>query len=316
MKINNPFDTGFGSLINTVRISEELTRYLAVVDIDSLSYEYRIGSTNKLVFITGYSEEEKELPIWDHPLVFQDIKQNKIVAVDLRKYVKTDNEQPLYIRDIIRDKSSVDFLTLRALLTMDSINDQLGLHRAIFKNVASGMSGFIGSILNSIVGLDVVEKAYVEIAVGLYCNLAMVPNDDIEDILESVRARVIKTPYSLKIPEKRLREIVEKIPYKVESLEDMIKMIQIVLPEEKRNFVSETTIVNAVSNAFYGPGGSETIIMSLEHIPTWMALVYVGLENKSYKKSKLGTILQKEDKRIKSKEIIKHFEHYLKSSVV
>ena len=63
MKIDNPYDTSFGSLINTAKISEELTRYLVSADIDSLSYEYSVEGDNKLIFITGYNDEEKLLPL-------------------------------------------------------------------------------------------------------------------------------------------------------------------------------------------------------------------------------------------------------------
>lgn len=316
MKINNPYDTSFGSLINTTKISESLTRYLALVDIKLLSYEYSVEGDSKLIFITGYNDEEKELPIWEHPLVFQDIKQNKIVAVDLRKYVKTDNTQPMNLSDIVRDKGSMDFCVLRALLTLDSINDELGEHRPIYKNIASAMSGFVSTIYSSIVGLDIVEKAHTEVAVGYYCNLAMVDDKDLKEMLDPIKARVLKTPYSLKMNEKTLKATIDNIPHEVTSMESMLEMIRSVLPIEKKPFITESALINAIGNAFYGPGGSETLIMSLEHIPTWMALVYTGLENKSYKRSKLGSILLKDNKRIKSKEVAKHIENYLKDKTL
>ncbi len=312
MIIENPYDTSFGKLINTKNITNELMKYLTGVDSRDLNYEFTRSGDNHIIFITGYNDEEQELPIWEHPLVFTDSKNREIVAVDIRKYVKKLDEQPLNIYDVVKDKSSLDFLVLRSLLTLDFINGDIGLHRAVYKHGSVALGVWMSTIVNALIALNPLEKAYVEIAVTYYASLLFVREESIKDMLSGVEARVSKGRYSVPIPPKAIGNLINKLNPGIGGISGMIHNINQVLPEDKQQFITEDAIVNMLGNSWYGPGSVETIIMSLEHMPTWLALLCVNSENKSYKRTKIATVLEKGMKVIKPKEIIKHFELYLK----
>ena len=104
-----PYETYFGSKISVDKVKQELTKYLGSVDVIPLQYEYVIDNKFKLAFIIGKNQDEKELPMWEHPILIDNIKNGPVLAIDLRRYVKNvDNtDDIMYLAEHIKDKNHV-----------------------------------------------------------------------------------------------------------------------------------------------------------------------------------------------------------------
>ena len=72
----DPYLTSYGRLINIENLKKELLKYVITND-SNLNYEYATEDQSKLVFITGYNSEEKELPLFEHPIIIKDMKNNR-----------------------------------------------------------------------------------------------------------------------------------------------------------------------------------------------------------------------------------------------
>ena len=83
-----PSETSFGKRINIDKIKTELFKYLSTTDVTTLSYEYVTDSKLILAFITGRNELERELPMFEHPILIEGIRHGNCLAIDLRKYVR------------------------------------------------------------------------------------------------------------------------------------------------------------------------------------------------------------------------------------
>jgi hypothetical protein len=312
MKIYDPYETTYGSLISTNSCRTDLIKYISTTDTNALSYEYYSNEGVNVAFITGVNEEERELPVFDHPMCVKDIRGNEYIVSDVRKYVNpVESNISLKLEEIVRDKNGLEFVVLRALLTKDFKDGKVGLHRNVFKPAATAMSTLIASLLSNVVGLDPVEKGNVEIATACYFHIMLTDQDEMEEMTDINRVKVIKGNYSIKFTSNMIEKVISKVSNVMVNINDLVSAIKAVLPEEKSKFVNLDVIVNMTNNLWYGHGGSETTIISLEHLPTFLALVYVGLENKSYKKTRLAMLLDK-SKRSIGNDYSKHFELYLK----
>jgi hypothetical protein len=69
--------------------------------------------------------------------------------------------------------------------------------------------------------------------------------------------------------------------------------------------------MNSLSSIWYGHGTSETINISLEHPPTWIALLYTVFSSRSYKKTRLSMLLDKNKKNIDPDIVVKTIFGYL-----
>lgn len=313
MPIIDTYETSYGKVINKSRYIKEVQEYITRSDTP-LDYEYIQDGDVRLVIITGYSREEKDITLFEHPLVFKDLRDKDVVAVDVRKYVKNDRdeEQPSTIAEITKDKAGLEYTLLRGLLTIDFLKHEYGNLRQLYPSISSGYAIVLAKLLNIYVKLNPEELVAVEIACALFNSSLFVDFKDLNEVLPNLVARLCTFKYSIPMTRVAITRIAEPIVINGQTLEDLIDVIKQVLPEEKANLVNDSVIVNLMSNMWYGPGGNESLLIALEHLPTWIAVEYVSLAHNSYKKARLSQMLNSASKQVDSKGFVKEIELYLK----
>jgi len=315
MEARTAYTTTYGSFINVEKVKDELMSFLGVNTMD-LSYDYLTETSCKIVIITGCSAEEKELPIWEHPLVFESLNNDTIVAIDLRKYVKPSVGKPDSLEDIVKDIGGLKFSMLRTLLTAEFIEGNFGVLRSMNKHFVPAIAIWLSDIINAMITLNPVEKMNVELAVSFYYNQLMIADDDREEMKDAIVARMQTYKLSLPVTRTNIKNIVDKLSVEDCDLDDLLSLIGRMLPEDKANVIDANALINLTANSWYGPGGSEVVIMGLEDIPTWVTLLYSALSNKTFKRSRLATMLEKIGTKVKGREFIKLMDIYIKENMV
>lgn len=310
-----PYETTYGSLLNISAAEAALTKYINTANLEELEFEYPSSDDTRVIFITGYSDEERDLPVWEHPMVLKTLKGNIVVATDIRKYVKLGKEEdiPARLSDIVKDTNSAEFVIIRALITRDYAIGVQGKHREVIRSATIAMGAWIVGMVGTSVSLDPVEMYNVEIMAAMYANTLLYDQKDVASNLPTIIARVMNSKQVYKINKKNIKETCDL--YKVNDenkLGELIANIHQVIAEEKRQFITTDTLIGVMGNVWYGPGGSETPIMALEDMGTWLTLLYSVITNRSYAKSRIGTLLNRYSRVIDAKSVEKHFSNYLK----
>lgn len=311
MPIIDPYETSYGKVINKSRLIKEVQDYIIRSD-ERLSYEYIVSEDTGFAIITGWNKEEQDLPVFDHPLIIQDVKKRNIVVVDVRKFVKNHDVQPSAVNEIVKDGAGYEFTVLRGLLTVDFLNHEYGNLRQIYNGISMSYAAVVATLLHGCMNFNPQELVRVEIACAYFANLLFIDQRDIPDMRNNIVARVSNFKYSIPVGKSLITSTLEDIPEINQDIYGLITLIKTVIPEEKAELVNDALLVNLLSNIWYGPGGNEPLVIGLEHMPTWIAIVYVSLANLMYKRAKLTSILTKYNKSIDSKEYIKEIEIYLK----
>ena len=303
-----PYKTTYGSLINISKLTAALAKYINTVDLNELEYEYPSNTTSRVVYITGYNHDEKELPAWDHPLVMKTLKGETVIVVDVRLYVKSEDEISARLEDIARNKNGLGFVITRGLLTKEFLDGKIGDHREIFKPATTAMGVWLSGMIGTIVGLDPVEMFKVEIITSIYSNTLFYNHEDVQKNMDVIVARVTTAKHAYKFNKKEIQEIASNYRLSKDKLEELITNIAAVLPDSKKDFITIDTVITAMGNIWYGPGDSETPIMALEDMPTWLSILHAVITNRSYSKSRIGTLLSKYNRVIDAKLIAKHID--------
>lgn len=311
MPILDPYETSYGKLINKARLIKEVRDYV-LTSSNPLNYEYKTNNDSEIAFITGCIKEEENLPLFDHPLIFKNIKDTDVVAVDLRKFLKNEKEQPLELQSIVRDGAGYSFSVLRGLLTADFLAHEYGNLRQCYGSISMALAHLVSSLIDHTIKLNPEEKLYVEVGVAFYANLLFIDAKDFDDLKPNLIARVSNFRYSLAVTKTIVNKILENVGNVDQDINGLLTVIKQVLPEEKSTLVNDTVLVNLLSNVWYGPGGTETVVIGLEHMPTWIAVVFVSLAEMSYKRSRLSTTFNKYSKSIDPKDFVKNIENYIK----
>lgn len=313
----DPYETTMGRSFSMDNIRHTISRYIATSTGNNLNYEVSETGKCKLVYITGYNEEERALPILEQPIVIKDVRNIPVIVTDVRKYLKlVTGEQPMSLKPIFKDMSSYRIVMLQTLLMRDFLSGNLGVIKTIDKNLCSGFTLFISNLFNHIVNLNPLEKLNVEMVIAHYFYSMNIDDEDSEDMQDTIRVKISKTNLSLTLPNiKSITDTLSVIKNDVQSFNDLVENIKLVLPEEKRAFISSTVIFQKCTNLWYGPGGDNILLMGLESYPTLVALLYTSMVDKTYKRSMLSTMLDKFSGKIKPAEVEKVIAGYIEDRI-
>lgn len=312
--IISPYNTSYGSLMNN-KILEDMLNKFIISSGGNLNYEYVANEAPNLFLITGKNDEELALPIWDFPMVFTDIKGNVNVLTDLRKYVKV-TEGFNNVNDIIRDNNGFEFMMVATLVTYEMAAGNYGKFRNVERTIAGAYTHWLSSSLTAGVMLNPLEKLYVEIAIQHFFYLSMIngviAKEDINTIINKISNG---NNLSLPVNIKTIKAVVDGLSYDDLTVNGLVKNIKLVLGNGKSNMVDTSTLINIVSGSWFGPGGTDTVLICLEHVPTWIAVLYSSSNNKTYKKSRIANIIDKVKNKIKLNDFVKFMQLYIQEQV-
>lgn len=287
----DPYSSSIGELINTSSLTKKLEEYM--LENKYLGYEYASVGDAHLVFITGRNHEETNLPTWEHPLLFKNTKDEYVIATDLRKYLKPIKDDIINISDVVKDEAGYLFQVTRVLLMDEMVNDNFGALRSVQKNIVSGFSVFVSAVISNSVMLDPAERVNVEIALQHHMYLRMLNGTpDVSDI-STIAAKIANTKLSLPVNKKSILNMVDLFTHEPSDIDSLVENIKLAIGNVKANYITSDVLINILANVWFGPGGSETSIMSLENAPTWIAMLFVSIDSKVYKKSRVATVLDK-----------------------
>jgi len=312
----DPYDTSYGSLLNILPIKNKIMKYLIDAENDNLNYEYANMDNHRLVIITGKNSAEKELPIWTFPILMEAINGDKVVAIDIRKYVKKVTEDVLNIADIVKDSGSVTFLTLAARYVGELDAGNYGLIKNIERSTVSAFSIWLSDSLNSAIMLNPVEKVRLEVICAFYgYRLFMEESIKLSDI-EVMKTKISKTKLSLPMTIKAISDIINKLDYKLNSLDDLVRNILLGLDSEKLDVINKNVLLSTLSNSWYGVGAGETVMIAVENLPLLICLIYSAIDNKSYKRSRIAAILNRNNRKINGKTMAANINIFINENML
>lgn len=319
--IIDPYLSTYGKVQNIAKLTQAVKEYLVKTDLRNLNYEYKQYDECNIVFITGCDELEKEIPPFNNPLILQDIKGKTKVAVDVRQYLTKLDEQPLDLRKVAKDLGNLDFCAYRAIVTAGLVCGYFGYYKKYARSLTAAYGFLISFMIDNIVKLNPAEKINVELAAGYFLLQNFVPEDEFGNrtneslIHNNIIANLSKVKFSFPVNIKFIEELTSRfldIEY-TGTVDNLLEYVKRALQNEKSQLINKNTFLNLCGNMWYGHGKSETMIIGLEHLPTWFVLVYSGLSNTSFKRFHFGSILSKYSSKIDANTFIKEFQRDMES---
>ena len=79
---------------------------------------------------------------------------------------------------------------------------------------------------------------------------------------------------------------------------------------------NKDVLFNLISNNMYGHGASLGLMVSIENPAIWTAIMYTSVENRTFKRSRLATILEKNKRNIDTGEFISKMNIILNNRIL
>ena len=298
-KIKSMYDLPTMKPIDISKVLDKLNKVI----LEEKSYEVSNVDGYKFVFITGYNEDERDLPSWDHPILREGVRNEKIIVTDVRRFLNKVDEKPVFLADVVKDKSGLLFMINRTIVHALLDSGNLGLFKQVQNSIASLFASVVVVNISMYLDLNPKEKLLIETVSAMYVHNMFLNNYSVDERLSVIKARVLNTKLSLpSLNKKELDDIVLSINLTANTFKDLVTNIQNAVPG-KKEILKEEAIYSALNSLWYGPGNVSTALVHLEDLSTMIVLYYTGLEDGTYKRTRLASLIANSKRRIDDKAL-------------
>ena len=311
--IIDPYKTTIGKYINVYNINKALLEFLISTNDNNLNYEYSNVGDYKLVFITGKNSGEQELPIWNHPLLTTDVRGIKTIFIDIRKYVKIKDPDFMYLSEVVTDIASFNLQLIRALYMMYTLIDDVNYMSFIKDSLVMAFTKWISTSFKASINLGIEASIKLEI-VTMYYMLHMLAKEGETLDIEQSYFYISKQNKMLRNNVKYVKQVLGELNKEPKSVDDFIELIEQGVNSPLTDNMSAGVLYSVIGNSWNGDNSNEIIGMSIENPPTLIALMFVSMDDKRYKHSRLANILNNNKRAIKNDDFIKNVERIINAS--
>ena len=299
MILNEPYSFRTLKLLNTTETTFNINKYISI-DYGFIREKEKIkikpfeDNYVKLtpVILYGLSDVEKEITPFNHPLVNRD---NNWIALDLRNMVKLTSDKENFE---VRNDSEYNLAIQRFILTgMWCVGKQSSLYSLKFPHFV--FANWLSENLTKKFGLDLNNQLQLRILALIYYS-KLFTNEYNDDDFGKL---IIRLKEDILVPT-LIEEVYEKIN-ELENIDDFCKACYDVTGNIRLKHLDTNVLINTLANNWVGLNGKELVLLSLEHPPTWISLVFASLTQRSFSKNVIGTIVDKLNKRGTGDEFLK-----------
>lgn len=309
------FEDGYQTTVGSVMVTTQIQKSIKEAIIkDGIGYNHldvRSDSEVAPVFILGGASSEADIPPFTHPILVLDTQHNKMLVTDMRYYVKAGTH-PSDIPQNIRNLTEYNFAKARAILNLLWVTERVDevRNKLWFAGVVYGK--LISQIIGKTFSLDYRDQTIVEIVTHyFYQSLFSKESEFDEEERQRMATHTIK---ATKAPAELVFEVFDKIGA-IKDVNDYCKVITTVASNVRLKDFNLAVLMTIIKATWYGTNAKEIIQVAVEHPPTWCAIVYSALSERTFRNSSVYHTAEIHGKRGASDEFIKNFVGMMRDNV-
>jgi hypothetical protein len=304
------YETSIGSMRPTRPI--ELAIKEALIKNDRLQDEC-LGLVNngeyKAIFITGKFSDEADIPLFTHPITIKNFQGKNYLVTDLRLFLgRWDNTND--IETIIKNRTEFNFAKSRAMLNLIWLNEGTSTLKNNLAFPASVFSAVVSEAIGRVYALDFSDLITLGILAEIYYLSLFIDSDTLtDDDKQKIVSHIIR---SGKIRPEVVYTIIDKLG-PIKDLSSFCDNISKIVENVRLEKINSAILLTILNNSWYGTNAKEIISVSLEHPPTWMALVYTALSEKTFKSSVIFKTAERLGKRGVADQFIMSYSSFVRT---
>jgi hypothetical protein len=299
------YETTLGSTIDIKAVKEKLIENFISHEL----HKENVGVDNSLkikpVYITGYYTGEDDIPLFTHSIIVN-YKGTDYLCTDLRLYINTkEYKENKNIGKCIRNLTEYNFIRSKSILELAWVNGDKDFIRDNLKFAAIVYSVNISEALARAYALDAGDRLKLNILGLVFYRSLFLAKDELDH--DAKETALIHTMKVLGVNEKLFRDTIDPLN-DLHSINDYIAGVKSILDNNRINNFNLVGLLTLIRNSWYGTNSKDYIAGALEHIPTWVAIVYTAVNEKSYKSSMIYKISDKLKKSGNIENFVKTYE--------
>jgi len=314
----NVYDGTLSITVDKGKLETALNKVVATATYP-LNYEVEDGDVYKVMIITGRTNEEKEVPFFNHPFIFKDLRGTDRIAVDMRPYMKSKLDDGfINVKDAVTNHYGYKLQISRLIFNRLMLEDNVGFLIGLDVNVSEIFANTIRTVIYKLL-LDNSLSTAGKIASMIHYYSMDEDKMDITDLLLKLPKRfmislkkLMNTYYDKMVKAYDNGELI--LPSKLVS--DLIENTNAINPNEFRGKGLNTDLlITNMGNLILNTLGAEMNVAFIEHKPTMLSAIYLAVSESINKKFLLRTIIDKNSLYTKPKDVEKMLDQVIKENI-
>lgn len=300
------YDTTLGQALQTHKIKEGLKTYLIEYGEKPRTFDgLNVISSVKYfpVELYGNIHSAQEIPFFAHPLILDGSKGQDYLFLDSRLYKKYTNGADPALK--IVSAWEYEFVLQRFFMNYAWINGLAAEMRTRLNFAGTVYANWLSEVISRRFGLDPREQKMVGLLSHFFYQECFMQeasySEDEKQGMALLAAKAVNAPSSMAF------DIIDQIKKPMVNVQGYCEMLSEILQNVRLKDFSHGALYTLVGLSWYGQNGKETIAIALEHVPSWMAICYAAITNRSYKHSTISNLVEKLGRQGLSESYVKAF---------
>lgn len=283
-----PYDTSVGRYCVTDKIAhaikEAMVKDLIFTTTLGLSKSFDI----KPLFVTGLHASETQIPVFNHPLLVANAKGLQFLCFDFRPVVSTAE-----LRDeklVPKNRTEYDFTISRAALSLAWITGNEFQMRSSLNKAGTVYAAWLGETISKRFALDPSDQMKVTILSHYYWHSLF--GNDVKNDEESTQNLALGIIQATRAPADLVFEVIEKSG-ELTDFESYCSAVKVVTENIRLKDLNLGIVVSLTGSSWFGVNARDLLSVALEHPPTWIAITYAAINQKTYKHSLIAKVAER-----------------------
>lgn len=241
------------------------------------------------------------IPSFDHPFALTEQSGNrhdpKLVMVgDFRRYGRFDPHQKEFVIKVRNDYAFQEKRTVLNQIWVDTAPSTLGNCSPLPMKLY-GL--WVADAVSGRYSLDPQEKLRLQILASIfYAGLFY----DIHDHWDKNRVAA-QVKRALNVDAKFIFDALEYVKQPMNGLLEFVAVVKEAIDTVRLKDFNHGLLYAVLKPTWYGVNNDALVAVALEHPPTWLAMLYLAISDRSYAKTRLTTLILTWDKRDKGRQL-------------
>lgn len=306
------YETTVGSVLDTKRIVTAIKESMIKDGLGSVSLNVKHVGEFKPVFVTGSFSSESDIPLFAHPITVLGFHQSNYICADLRLFVRKDT--PIdKLDEAIKNRTEFNFVKSRAILSLHWVAGSYSKLKNNLQFAGTVYAAWLSEAIAKTYGLNFKDQTVLAILSSMFYQSLFTEEAEFDE--DAKQRMAVHTIKATNAPSELVFQTFDKVK-RLGNIEDFCNAVVEVTEDVRLRNFNLVMLLTIIKNSWYGTNAKEVIHVALEHPPTWAAVVYTALNERTYKTSLIYRLAERFGKRGAADEFMKNYVELVKELTV
>lgn len=303
--------SGYDTTVGVGMVTKQIEHAIKEAFIKDMIYNRHLDLITSLdykpVFVTGAYSSESNIPFFAHPLLIEQYKGSNYICADVRPFIRSGDQGS----DLsVKNQTEFNFAMNRMMLNMAWVSGEVNQIKLNLSFAGVVFAAWLSETISKRFALDPKDQMVLAIITHYFYQSLFYSEDRIEE--ELLQKFAVHTIKATRASSQLVFEVFDKIKT-MNGLDDYCTNVKDILENIRLKDLNKGLIITMIGNTWYSLNSQEILAVALEHPPTWAAIVYASLMERTYRNSLVARIAERYAKNGAGKEFLDNFAGLVKS---